>query len=230
VTILEDIRNRGNMTLVVRALDFREGRVPYAELEETVRGASVQWRGWDFPHIDPRANLRRGENWVGQDSAWNHHLEVWRLWTSGQFISISGFASEWRDRSEWWPADDNWSSGTQIGVFEVFLRFVEAYQFSSRLVLSNAGDEAMHIELKIDGLEGRTLVMDDPQRIPYLVNMKSELSSFKDVREIRRSDLVAEPTEFAIQAARELFLRFGLDMSEGDLRAALSAFNERLSR
>jgi hypothetical protein len=230
MTILEDIRSRTYMTLVVRPLYFLEDRVPYAELEDTVRRASVQWRGWDFPHIDPHTRIGRGDMWVGQESAWNHHLEVWRIWTSGQFVSTSGFASEWRDRSEWWPPDEGWSPGQTIGVMEIFLRFVEAYLFSSRLVLTGAGDETVRVELKLGGLEGRRLTMDDPRRIPYFHDYTSDLSDFEVSRDIHRDELVAEPTELAIQAARDVFIRFGLDISETNLQQALDEFKRNSAR
>jgi hypothetical protein len=230
LTILEDIRSRGHLEAVIRPSSFASDRVPFGELEDIIRRTSLRWRGWDFPHIDPHVPIERDLQWVGQVSAWNHHLEVWRIWASGQFVSISGFASEWRDRSEFWPPDANWEPGANFGILEVSLRYVEVFRFASRLSLTKAGDETMRIVLKTSGLEGRRLIMDDPGRflgpIPYVAS----IAEFPYSVVIAREDLLADPESHAITAAQQLFLRFGLDMSEESLRSVLNAFNQQLGR
>jgi hypothetical protein len=167
-------------------------------------------------------------DWVGQESAWNHHLEVWRMWMSGQFTSISGFASEWRDRSDFWPADRAWKPGATLGVMESLLRYVEAFTFASRLSVTRAGDEEMQIDLTTANLAGRTLIMDDPSRFLGARTYQGTIGSFPYSVQVQREALLADPRSFAITAARELYSRFGLDVSADALEAALESFDKEV--
>jgi hypothetical protein len=230
MTVLEEIRSRGHLEVLIRPVSYSSDRIPFDELEETVRRTSVRWRGWDFPHVDPHSVVRRDIQWIGQESEWNHHLEVWRIWTSGQFISISGFASEWRDRSDFWPPDAHWEHGATIGVMEVLLRYVEAFRFAARLSVTKAGDEEMRISVTTSPLEGRQLVMDDPSRFMSPGRHQASIMEFPYSVQVEREQLLADPEAFAIAAAQALFLRFDWSISDEVLQGALESFNKTLGR
>jgi hypothetical protein len=228
LSILEDIHSRGYLEVVIRPQSYRDDRVPFGELEGIVRRTSLRWRGWDFPHVDPHEPLQRDVDWVGQESAWNHHLEVWRIWMSGQFTSISGFASEWRDRSDFWPADGSWEQGATVGIMESLLRYVEAFTFASRLSVTRAGDEEMQISLTTANLAGRTLIMDDPSRFLGARKYQASIESFPYRVAVQRQALLADPRSFAFAAAQELYARFGLELSTDALRTALESFDKQV--
>ena len=228
MSILDDIRTRGYLEVVIRPQTYSDNRVPFGELEGIIRRTSLRWRGWDFPHVDPHEPIQRDVDWVGQESAWNHHLEVWRVWASGQFTSISGFASEWRDQSGFWPADRGWTPGTTLGVMETLLRYVEAFTFASRLSVTRAGDEDMQVSLTTANLSGRKLIMDDPSRFFGPHTYQATIESFPYSVSVQREALLADPRGFAIAAAQELYSRFGLDLSGDALRAALEAFDQQV--
>jgi hypothetical protein len=225
MTVLEEIQTRGYWRVVIRPVRFDKGRAPYEDLESVVLRAAVQLRGWDFPHVDNHEPIQRGPDWVGQESSWHHALEVWRIWTSGQFTSVSGMAADWRDHSTIWPPDRTWQSGKELGVMEVLIRFVEVFEFAARLSLSSVGDEQMHIELTTAGILGRSLVVDDPARVHFAFPYSnSSLSEFFQEFDLPRDELVAGTRDVAVSAARELFLRFGWKPSEAQLRGAIDGF------
>ena len=62
----------------------------FARLLPLVDANRVSARGRDFPYVDYCDVRRRGQNWVGQETAFGHHLEAWRLYRSGQFVHLSG--------------------------------------------------------------------------------------------------------------------------------------------
>lgn len=228
MTILEEIRTRGHWRVVIRPVTFSESRVPYEQLEDIVRRSAVQLRGWDFPHFDNKAEIQRGVDWVGQESSWEHALEIWRIWMTGQFTSVSGLASDWRDRSRFWPPDDKWISGQVIGVMEILIRFTEVFEFAARLALSPAGDEAMHVSITTGGMTGRTLYVDNPYRLPFAFRpFTTQVDEFHQEFDLQRERLVAETRRLAIAAAHELYLRFGWDSPEPQLAAALEEFGLR---
>jgi hypothetical protein len=75
---------------------------------------SVRLRGWDYPHVDARAQPLTGANWVGQQTNWQGEIEVWRFWESGQFVHFFTIFGEWRDQSRVWPAEPRWKSGRDL--------------------------------------------------------------------------------------------------------------------
>lgn len=103
--ITDKIKTQGYWRVVIRPADHQTKRVPQiSDLFTIVQQASVQIRGWDFPHIDHNSREQRGETWVGQDFEWEHHLERWRIYQSGQFIYLGAFTVDWhKSTANWSP-------------------------------------------------------------------------------------------------------------------------------
>jgi hypothetical protein len=170
----------------------------------------VELRGWDFPHIDTNNPPVVGEDWVGQESEWKHHLEAWRLYQSGQFRSVKGLPDDWRDRSSVWPASERWEQGQKWGIFETIYQATEVFELASRLSLSDVGAEGFVVSMRAVGLEGRSLVMEDPARnlsVPYL----SGMVEYEYAKTVTREALVADSRGMAIDAASDIIRRFAWD-------------------
>lgn len=217
--LLEKIKSRGHWQTVIRPMKFvgkriRDIRALYPILEKT----SVHLRGWDFPHLDRHANLHIDVDWIGQESEWEHHLEVWRFYQSGQFMDIAGIPHDWRDQSGFWPADEKGGPGRRMSVGDALFRFTEIFEFAARLSLTEAGDDQMNVRITLVGLQDRSLVVEDPRRAPLFADYKASLDEFPYEVELARTDLAADPREFALKAAIELFLRFGWEAREDVLR------------
>jgi hypothetical protein len=178
-----------------------------------VERSAVEIRGWDFPHIDRTTPPHVDVDWVGQESVWEHALESWRMYLSGQFIDIAGFPSDWRDRSRVWPPDGNWAPGQEFGVGEAVYKVTEIVEFAARLSLSEAGDERMHLKVTAAGLKERLLVVDDPRKRPFAHQYRCGIDELPLERVLDRDHLIAEPLEIALDLATELFARFRWDAS-----------------
>src|SRR5207302_263360 len=114
-TTLAKLRTRGYWHVVIRPTSFEERHISdSADLFPIVEKNSVQLRGWDYPHIDIRRPPDRGSDWVGQECDWEHEIEVWRLYQSGQFVHDFALAGDWRDQSDFWPAEPGWSPGAHL--------------------------------------------------------------------------------------------------------------------
>src|SRR5438552_1376329 len=108
----EEIRKRGFWEVTIRPATFRERRIDnIMDLSDIVRRAAVSWRGWDFPHVDRREGAEIHEDFIAQPTRFEHLVEVWRLYQSGQFFHLSGISDDWRDRSSFWPAPEGWQPG-----------------------------------------------------------------------------------------------------------------------
>jgi len=207
--LLSKIRSRGFCKVVIRPVAFQEQRVPdIGALYPIMQKTSVQYRGWEFPHLDNNIPYHVDLDWIGQEIEHTDILEIWRFYQSGQFVHLSNFLIDWRDVSQWWPADDNWKSGELLGVGEVLFRITEIFEFASRLALTEAGDDHIHIAITFSGLKNRTLWMDDFSRTPFFSKRTATISEFPSKVEIARNELIANTREHALASAQQLFKRF----------------------
>jgi hypothetical protein len=212
-TVLDKIRTRGYWRVVIRPTTFEENHIPdYSNLFPIIEKNSVRLRGWDYPHIDYQSPPLRGADWVGQEFSRQDELEVWRLYTSGQFVHFFTIWGDWRNRSTVWPAEPGWKPGRYIYYTPTVYSFVEIFEFAARLALSSAGAGSMHVEIDLKNLKERRLVSTDIM-VPVSGVYITQIPEWSYRWEGSQTDLIARPREQAAQAARDLFARFGLDLS-----------------
>jgi hypothetical protein len=192
---------------------------------------SVQLRGWDFPHLDTQTRLHIDKDWIGQEIEWNHYLELWRFYQSGQFVHFSGMHEDWRDQSELWPSDKDWKPGLDFIVHDAVFRFTEALDLAARLALTEAGDGQMHLEVTVSGLDGRTLC-NLPGRWPFHQKRTAYISELPYKVDLPQLQLITEPGKLALKPAVEVFRRFGWDPGLDvlrDIQAELLRRGQRLA-
>jgi len=208
--IVEKIRSRGHWLVEIRPTDYRVRIDNVTRLFPLVREHAVELRGWDFPHIDTRNQPVIGEDWAGQEYEWEHYLESWRLYSSGQFVSIVCMPDDWRDQSSLWPPDKGWEFGSRWGIVETIYQATEVFEFASRLTLSEAGGDGVHVSLTAAGLEGRILWMEDPKRAFYH-EYRTSVPDYRFDVVSATEELVANKRAIAVNAATEIIRRFGWD-------------------
>jgi hypothetical protein len=207
--VLATIRTRGHWEVVVRPTEFTRDRIDRTQLAEVVTQSRVQLRGWDFPHVDEQAQMVRHSEWVGQTTSWEHMIETWRMYRSGQFVSISGIPHEWRDRSGFWPATKGWQPNTTLGTLEVVGRLTEVTEFAARLSQTPAGNDTMKLVVRLGKMSGRILWGDSPRRAPLSMHYKVSDDVITVEQSVRRIDLVANPKALAVAMSEEVFSHFG---------------------
>jgi len=217
--LLEKIKSKGHWQVVIRPLTFKKTRIlEIKNLLPLLEKTSVQFRGWDFPHID-RDAPERGLDWIGQECDWDDILEMWRFYQSGQFVHISGVRYDWRDLSKWFRGKN---PGPVLGIGDTVFRFTEIFEFAARLAFTEAGDDQMHIDISLKGLRGRALWVDSPNRMPVRQTYTASIDEFPYSIDLSRTRLIAEARELALQPANELFQRFGWEPSLESLRSQQS--------
>src|SRR5690349_21135000 len=106
--LLDQIRTRGHWEMVYRPIPFTTRLDSSIELLPLVQQCVVDLAGWRFPYLPQQPdelaeNRYRQADWLGQTHRWEHHLEVWRFYTTGQFAVATSVSWDWRDESGWWP-------------------------------------------------------------------------------------------------------------------------------
>jgi len=219
---VEHIKSRCYWHTIIRPETFVSNRVAdYSRLFAIARDSAVSLRGWDFPHIDYRDDgVRHGEDWVGQEIDRHHHIESWRLYQSGQFVSVLGLWYDWEGRSESNPDGDG--PVDFFPLWDTIYRFTEIYEFAARLALTEAADVNMRVTVKIGNLQNRVLVQDHhgkTQLRHYHYSDESFTYPIHDAEPIKRELLIANPRKFAAEAMVELFQRFGFMVNHESARS-----------
>ncbi len=234
MTELEDeIRGRGYWWIAIRPARFVEKRIELSALDGILRRARVQLRGWDFPHIDDTRPPTYRLKSISGSTDWMYYREVWRFYQSGQFSYLLGIHEDWVERATnigfgpaWGPPRHLAEQGRLLGVGDALFRYTEAFQFASKLAVTPAGDDRMHLKIELSGLKDRMLWVDSPHRISMDNKYRAGINSFPLEGDYTSSELASQGRELAAEAARQLFMRFGwhppietLKQQQSELRA-----------
>jgi len=217
-SVVEKIQERGYWRVVIRPTTFDPKRIArHEDLFPLVDRLAVRLRGWSYPYVNIAEQPCDGGDWIGQEKDWNHFLEMWKFYQSGQFYHIFGMVQDWRDESSLWPEEDDWRPGRIVDPRDAVAYFTEIFEFAARLAMSKAGDNAMQIEIDLRNIEGRVLpyIQDHAD---FIQPCQTSAREFVYRRDLTRTELVTDTKSLARQAARELFLRFGWEPSEEVLR------------
>lgn len=212
--LLRKIETRGHWVVKIYPMSPPGQQPRISELFPIVDKASIEIRGWDFPHIDRTTEPHIDIDWVGQSSEWQHALEVWRLYTTGLFTGVAGFPEDWRDQSGFWRASPDWQPGVRLGIGEVVYRYSEIFLFAANLAASALGGPQASVEIEAKGLAGRQLHMDDPKRYPLQHRYECSIDAFPYTVAADRSELISKSWKYGLEGARQLFERFGWDPGE----------------
>jgi hypothetical protein len=186
------------------------------ELLPLIEKSAIELGGWRFPFVPDRAGelkngqRHRDEDCVGQIHRWEHHLEVWRFYGSGQFALATSVGWDWRDESGWWPVRDGeeWSPNSSIGIGHIVQMLLQTFLFASRIAETPAGDEKIEIEVVLAPTMGRELFSDFPRRM-LLPGYKADIDRIRVPVEVTRTELLASVDDLAAATANQVFGEFG---------------------
>lgn len=204
--VLNKIKSRGFWEVVIRPVDFCKDKITELQtLKHIITQKSVSSFVRSFPHISTEMEIQNGLDWVEQWGDWGNEFEAWRFYKSGQFVYYGSMRDDWWDRGR---PNQKWEPGAYLTVGETISQYTVIFEFAARLALTEAGSETMIVSIVLNGLKERRLQIInrsgkefDPPRICYI-------ESFPQTKTVPRQELVAEPKLLALEASKELFIRF----------------------
>jgi hypothetical protein len=162
-----------------------------------------------------------------------YYRELWRFYQSGQFTYLIAIHEDWVERTSqgnfgpsWGPPEALAAKGPLLGVGDALFRMTEVFEFASKLAVTPAGGDTMHIRIEVQNLRGRMLWVDSPHRLSMEREYRADINGFPFEEEYSATDLASHGRELAAEAARQLFARFGwhppleiLRQQQSELRA-----------
>ncbi len=206
---LARIHETGFWRVMIHSTVFEERRIPtLRDCEKLVESASVRLRGWDYPHVD-RDGYVRGDDFIQSGSDFGNHVELWRLYQSGQFVHR--FAIRY-DRTPFFSFESNTLGGElvpsspHIDFIDVLYTVTEILEFTKGLAYHGALDPAGKLRIELYGAQGRVLT-SPPGRVlhgPYTAAIDTIAWSTTQPAAV----LVADAPRLAIDATVHILERF----------------------
>jgi hypothetical protein len=200
--------------VAIRPGPYEADRVTPAQLDSFVAEQAVRLRGWPVPMVSSRDPVQRHGTWLAQDSQSAHHIEAWRIFTSGQFLHRRLLVTDIRETSGL-QAEDPGATGAVV-LWDVLFYTVELSELGARIA-TRLGCEAVTLDVSLRGIAGRELISGDHSRQlfgPYL----SAADSFSVVRSVDAPTLLTDPRTIGVELAQGLLRQFGLDVPDQILR------------
>lgn len=217
--VLQTIRSRGHWVVTIRPTTFNPAREPKPlVLGEFVQKNKVRMGGWSFPQCDPNKDPVIGPDFAEQEGQCGHHIEMWRLYQSGQFVSNKACFEDW---SEHWPRFDRQprpARGEELHVYPSLLLLISVCEFAARLAMSSVGSERLVIDVMLRGMRGRRLLIRNLMRGELETPRVANIEEYRMTRTLGREELLASPSELGISITRDLFRRFSWDAQLSTLR------------
>ena len=195
---------------------YKSARVPRADLERIIEASTVRLRGWPVPLLD-RGNPLHGHRYIGGETEDDRHVEGWRFFTSGQFFEKRLFSAEALGRREK-------DAPSVVDIWDIVFHTTEIYSLAARLSEQVPDVAAMTVRLALGGLF-ETQLRSEPERELHQVYRTDE-SLIEVQATISVAQLLARPSDLAVDAAIEILSAFGLTISRG----VLADYQETLLR
>lgn len=196
--LLEKIRSRGHWRVIIRPYSFVQKRIAdRSELLHILEKTSVEYKGWGFPHIDGWRTPDNGPDWIGQEISKEPILELWRFYQSGQFVHYFGMPEDWKDL--------HGLESPSMEIKDIVLRFTEIFELASRLTFTDAGDEGLRVDIKVDNIEDHLLILPGygPGKASWIPEAHKKYMHHKT--DVSKIELVADRRELALTLALKLF-------------------------
>lgn len=196
--------------------DSKTPELPLPDVKKLILNTKVSLRGWDFPHVNPR-EVTNANGYVFGAVDWNNHLELWRMYQSGQFIYLGTlwdvlpeFQASLRKEME---RNFILATGEQkqsvVGLTSfigLIYSVTEFYVFAARLA-SALGVESIELKNFLRNIKGWALASGDPS-ILWHSFYQCRIEEIDLSGKLQTKDLVGDPAREASAAIKHLFELF----------------------
>lgn len=212
--VIRKIKEKAYWDIDIHPTVFEHKRIKSRqEALDIVRDSVVELRGWDYPHFTDRDGgpyaIQEG---IEKNISWENHIELWRMYLSGQFIHLLGLREDrLTDEQKQTISiiqDENQTANKFIGATGTIYTLTEIFEFAKRLSQKGLFGDDVSIEIVLHDIENRALVVDSPGRIPFISPKVSREKQWNMNKTLKVSDLLENSEELAFQEILDLFELF----------------------
>lgn len=212
--ILEQIKSKGYWKIIIRPKSFKEDRISDLQLEEMVKDSQVTYRGWYYPHIYNKGD-RFGysflsNNYFASGVEYQGHIEVWRMYKSGQFVHYLGLYEDW------FPALQ--TSGKVLEIIMALYTVTEVFTFIKNMIRNELTNDDIELSIELNDVNDRTLwfysVPYRPLRFLHESYQCQMDNPIKISKQIKINQILSDCESLAMETTIELFRRFNWKSTE----------------
>lgn len=212
--VLQRLKSRGYWEIEIRPTVYKQDRLSFPKCREIVESCQVRLRGWYYPHI-PQHEF--GEVFTGDDFVEGlvdspKHCEVWRMYRSGQFIHYLNFWEDWIGYSPYnyeVVTDREYKLPNVKEILMTLYTVTEIFTFASRLASNKLFDKRLHISLKLNNTNNRSLIFGESsfQRALY-EDYNCKINEMNIERDLLVDDVLKNFPQLAMDVVEEIFHKF----------------------
>jgi len=213
--IINKVKTKGYWVINIHPTEYKEKLIPTrTAVNNVVRSAVVELRGWDYPHFSDRdGGPKIISNGVEQSIDWENHIEYWRMTQSLNFFHILALREDWMDSLEYkniWSRGDELKDKKILGVLGTLYTIVEIFEFSKRLIRQTLLEGKLSVSIQLFGIDGRQLYVDSYNRVPFsFPRVSNSTKPWKWEKEYEITDVANKVEELSLEAFLDLIDIFG---------------------
>ena len=203
------IKSLGFWEVIIRPPKFDRERISsLSACKDLIEKSKVQFRGWDYPHINSQYGIRvGGAEWVETLIDWSVHLEYWRMYKSAQFFHIFGCWEDWAQERIFWSGQQYTSPGYGLELLCTLYTLTEIYEFAARFAKNQVLGDLLKVSITLNGMKDRRLVTTEIRRSlnEYYV---CKVEKIPIERIVAVDEIIGRSKEFAIDDTLRVFEYF----------------------
>jgi len=220
--VIKKIKTRGYWKLAIEPIKPINNFFDHpTDVVKTIEQNKIGLRGWSYPHL-PRENSDNEEVCIKSDRVdalidYNHLIESWTFFQSGQFIHLLGLREDWLKESDWFERDSYLRKIEPMSILNftgATLTLAEMFKFVTNISKLKKYEGKIKLNISLNNINNRKIQNIDQSRVPFYGNYSATTNEITVIEKIySTTELEDKYLEFAEKGAMYLFKFFGLDES-----------------
>jgi hypothetical protein len=206
---LKKIKSRGFWKVTIRPIEYNVNRFENKQCKDILWNSQVNLLGWSYPFIYSINEIYSYSNYVEHITNWNMHLELLRMYNSGQYIHLFGLIEDWEENIRVFRPDPGiLKPGDGLDMI-ITLNFITCvYDFCTKYSKNINGNE-INLSIELNNTINRHIVTTEFGRFIYNHISKQEKITLD--RQTNYTELSLKKYQFAIDDTIKIFEGFNWD-------------------
>lgn len=208
--VTNKIKSRGYWRVEIRPTSFEKLRIrTFSQARELVQSCIVLWRGWDYPHWNART-VRNMHDWVESWEDWEHEIEYWRFYRSGQFVHLFALREAYRNiLPKRYPPRPPRTG--YVSFLSTTYQVTEILEFAARLANKGILRPSAFISIGLHNIKDHELASFSASRFLPDGYVYTTDDPIIIEEEVPQQKLATNPDDLALNFITEIFERFNWD-------------------